>query len=153
MIGNRKEEGRVCSTLLEKAPLSMRIDQQQFWTEKSLSPSWDSNPACPVRMASLYHLCHHHCLEVPVILISKKLLRKQTYLQTREEPFLKKIFQHFPLVFFLSFKLLFFSRFCLTFMQQNINNRFREEEREREGERERREKELGRERGERVFDC
>ena len=26
----------------------MRIDGQQFWTEKSLSPSWDSNPACPV---------------------------------------------------------------------------------------------------------
>ena len=25
------------------------------------SPSWDSTPACLVRMPPLYRLCHHHC--------------------------------------------------------------------------------------------
>ena len=34
--------------------------------------SWDSNPVCSDRMASLYHLCHHHCLENSV---QHKILR------------------------------------------------------------------------------
>ena len=49
-------------TLLEKAWHPMRIDWQQFWTGKSLSPTWDSYPACLDRIPLLYHLCHHHFL-------------------------------------------------------------------------------------------
>ena len=59
------QEGRVIYslfyyTLLEKAQHPVTIDWQQFWTEISPTLSWDLNPACPDRMQSLYHLCHHH---------------------------------------------------------------------------------------------
>ena len=45
----------------------MRIDWQQFWTEKSQSPTQDLNPACPDRMPSLNHFCHQHFQSKPVI--------------------------------------------------------------------------------------
>ena len=62
MIGNRKKKEEYAPfyyTLLEKARHPVRIDWQQFWTEKSQSPTRDSNPACPDRMLLLHHLCHH----------------------------------------------------------------------------------------------
>ena len=72
VIGNRKEEVRVCNILsfilLEKAQRPARIDYQQFWTEKSqASPSRESNPACSDRMPLLYHLRHRHGLPTPLL--------------------------------------------------------------------------------------
>ena len=59
--GKEKEEyAPLYHTLLEKAWHPVRIDWQQFLTEKSQSPTRDLNPACPDRMPSLYHLCRHH---------------------------------------------------------------------------------------------
>ena len=63
MIGNRGEEAWECTIILRvirKSRHPVRIDWQQFWPEKSQSPSRDSNPDCPGRMPALYHLCHHH---------------------------------------------------------------------------------------------
>ena len=72
MIGNRKEEGRICTFLLHvnrKSPVI--IDWQQFWTEKSQSPTRDSNLACPDRMPSLYQVSHHH---FPTVIIHRVFL-------------------------------------------------------------------------------
>ena len=41
--------------------ITVRIGWQQFWSEKSLSLSRDSKPACQDRIMLLYHLRHHYC--------------------------------------------------------------------------------------------
>ena len=64
-IGNRKEEGRVCTVLLlviRKSPTLSENRLTQFLTWITQSLSQDLNPACPDRMLALYHLCHHHFL-------------------------------------------------------------------------------------------
>ena len=64
MIGTRKERGRVCTILTQViriSPTPCDNSWQQFWTEKILSLSRDSNLACPGRIPSLYHFCFHRC--------------------------------------------------------------------------------------------
>ena len=79
MIGNRTEEQRVCTfyyTLLEKAGHTVRINWQQFQTEKCLSLSRDLNQAFSDRMPSLYHLCHQHFLFLSkMVLLTLESLR------------------------------------------------------------------------------
>ena len=59
--GKKKEEYELFFyTILEKAWHTVRIDWQQFWTEKSPCLSEDLNPAFPDRIPSLFHLCPHH---------------------------------------------------------------------------------------------
>ena len=71
LIGDRKDEGRVDTILLHviwktSTPSENRLTAILNW--KSLSPSWDSNPACPDRKPSLFQLCHHHYLTFKLIL-------------------------------------------------------------------------------------
>ena len=59
MIGKNKEEGRVCTVLFHIYRKSLTRSENRLaaiLSQKSLSPSWDSNPACPVRMPLLYPL-------------------------------------------------------------------------------------------------
>ena len=64
---DRKQERRRKSMSIQlrtirklPTPSEYRLTAILNW--KSPSQSWDLNPACPVRMPSLYHFCHHHCL-------------------------------------------------------------------------------------------
>ena len=61
IIGNRKEEGKLCLVLLHvrKRPTPSE-KREQLWTKKSPSLSQDSNPASSNIMSLLYHLSHHH---------------------------------------------------------------------------------------------
>ena len=79
MIGNRKEEGRVCTVplhIIRKSPMPSKNRLTAVLNKKSLSPSLDSNPACSDRMPLLYRVNHHHCQ----LIIDKKLW-SQTYLK------------------------------------------------------------------------
>ena len=65
MIRNRKEEGRVYNILFHvsrKSPTHSENRLTAILNWKKLSPSRDSNPACPDRMPSLNHLCRRHFL-------------------------------------------------------------------------------------------
>ena len=62
--GNKKKNWRVCLVLLHFILKKSNAQQEKIEGDselkKSPSATWDSSPACPDRMPSLYHLCHHH---------------------------------------------------------------------------------------------
>ena len=84
MIGNRKQEGTVCTILLHairKSPTPRENILTVILNRKKQSPTQDLNPACPDRMPSLYHLCHHYFLNnYLVILIITHYLSLLTFL-------------------------------------------------------------------------
>ena len=84
MIGNRKKNEEYVPfnyTLLEKKQTPSENRLTAILNCKSQSLTRDLNPACPDRMPSLYHLCHHYFLSFFKIAQSKTLvqLRKLFY--------------------------------------------------------------------------
>ena len=77
MIGNRKEDGTVCSYLLHVIRKS-RTPSDNRLTAILNRKKPKSIKGCPDRMPLLYHLCHHHyvfigiqcCLSLSFLMVS-----------------------------------------------------------------------------------